>query len=118
MAVEVTQILSTVINSTTTSSAVTVPSGESVSVFVRAGGVSGTTPSFTFEVQWSNDGVDWFSNDGTADSFAAITSSKNVCKAFTPKGRMARVSVTVTGTSPSGNFTVNIAGQETNVVQA
>lgn len=78
--------------------------GETVAVQIAVSAASGTTPSVTFEVQWSVDGVNWHSADGTADTFAAITAAKNVCKNFTVKGTYMRLVWTVTGTTPS--FTV------------
>lgn len=88
------------ITATGAGSAVPVPPGENVSVFLQVGAVTGTTPSATFEVQWSVDGANWASNDGTADSFAAITATKNVCKTLTSKGSLMRLAWTVTGTTP------------------
>ena len=80
------------------------PLGTYVNVGLVVSGVSGTTPSATFEIQWSFDGANWASADGTADTFAAVTANKNVCKNFLVKAPMMRLSWTVTGTTPS--FTV------------
>lgn len=65
---------------------------------------SGTTPSLTVEVQWSNNGTDWSSVQGTPDTLAAITTTGNVVKLFQIKGRFARLKYTVTGTTPSFAF--------------
>lgn len=78
--------------------------GETCAVQIAVTAASGTTPSITFEVQWSVDGVNWHSADGTPDTFAAITAAKNVCRNFTVKGTYMRLAWTVSGTTPS--FTV------------
>lgn len=94
-------------NVTTTGSGVAtiVPRGSAISVGVVISGVTGTTPSATFEIQWSHDGINWGSADGTADTFTAITTGKTVAKNVTVKGPLMRLSWSVTGTTP--NFTVN-----------
>lgn len=80
--------------------------GEYVSLFVNCTAVSGTSPSMTLSVQWSNDGVTWADADGTADTFAAITAAKNTVKQFIVKGPLYRVTYTITGTTPSFTFGV------------
>jgi hypothetical protein len=92
------------------STPVAVPLGSTVAISVNVTAVSGTTPSATFEVQWSHDGVNWASADGTADSFAAITAAKNVAKSFTVKGTLLRLSWTVSGTTPSFTTTAFVSG--------
>jgi hypothetical protein len=71
---------------------------------LQATAVSGTTPSLTAEVQWSNDGVTFVSAT-TADTFAALTAVGSALIVFTVKGRFARLKYTVTGTTPSFTLT-------------
>ncbi|GAB3875283.1 hypothetical protein [Terrabacter terrigena] len=92
------------------STPVAVPLGSTVAVTINATTVSGTTPSATFEVQWSHDGVNWASADGTADSFAAITAAKSVARSFTVKGTLLRLVWTVSGTTPSFTTTAYLSG--------
>jgi hypothetical protein len=68
--------------------------------------VSGTTPSMTLSVQWSNDGVNFGPTDAAPDSFAAITAAETVAKQVTVKGLWAQIVWTITGTTPSFTFTV------------
>lgn len=83
---------------------VSVPLGQTVGVQLVVSAASGTTPSATFEVQWSIDGVNWCSADGTKDTFAAVTAAGNACKNLSVKGTWMRLAYTVSGTTPS--FTV------------
>lgn len=86
------------------SSAVLIPdSADYLSVLVDVTAVSGTSPSNTFSVEWSNDGTNWAQGD-TADSFTAITAAGKKVKAFQVKGQQARLVWTITGTSPSFTF--------------
>lgn len=71
-----------------------------LSVLLHAGSVTGTTPSLTVEVQWSNDGTTFVSAT-TPDNFTAITAAGSALKSFTAKARYARLLYTVTGTTPS-----------------
>jgi hypothetical protein len=73
---------------------------EYVSVLVSTSAVSGTTPSVTFTVEWSNDGTTFAQGD-TADTFTAITTAVNHVKDFAIKGRYMRLVWTITGTTPS-----------------
>ena len=93
-----------------TSTPIAVPLGSQVAVTINATAVTGTTPSATFEVQWSHDGVNWASADGTADAFAAITAAKNGAKNFTVKGTLMRLSWTISGTTPSFTTTAFASG--------
>lgn len=85
------------------------PIGVKVSVQVAVTAVSGTSPNYTFSVQWSNDGATWHDAD-PVEPFTAITAVKNLAKAFDPKGRMMRLSWVVTGTSPSATFLATASG--------
>lgn len=92
------------ITATGNGSSVAVPPGATVAVNVLVFSATGTTPSITFEIQWSVDGGNWASADGTADTFAAITTVKNAAKNVTVKGSLMRLAWTVSGTTP--NFSV------------
>ena len=76
---------------------------EYVSILVAVSAVSGTTPSCTFTVEWSNDGVNFAQGD-TADTFTAITAIGNKVKDFAIKGVYCRLVWTITGTTPSFTF--------------
>lgn len=83
-------------------------SSRNLSVLVNVTAQSGTTPTLDFSVQWSADGTNFATPDGTADTitqFAAATGLK--VKLFTVKGRFYRVVWTVAGTTPSFTFTVD-----------
>jgi len=71
-----------------------------VDVFVDITAVSGTSPSMTVNVEWSNDGATWFAAD-TADAFTAATAAQKKVKEFAVKGNYARLNYTITGTTPS-----------------
>ena len=73
---------------------------EFISVLVSTSAVSGTTPSVTFTVEWSNDGINFAQGD-TADTFTAITTAVNHVKDFSVKGVYCRLVWTITGTTPS-----------------
>ena len=73
---------------------------------VNVTAVSGTTPSMTLSVQWSNDGTNFGAPDGGGDTFAAITATGVVAKQLTVKGLYCQIVWTITGTTPSFNFSV------------
>lgn len=102
---DITRLQGATVTTSGTGAATIVPRGSTISVGVVVGAVSGTTPSATFEIQWSHDGQNWGSADGTADTFTAVTGTKNVAKNVTVKGPLMRLAWTVSGTSPS--FTVS-----------
>lgn len=78
-----------------------------LSVLLEVTAVSGTTPSLTVSVEWSNDAVDWFTPE-TADAFNAITAAATRrTKEFDIKARYYRVVWTITGTTPSFTFEVH-----------
>lgn len=76
---------------------------EHLSILVDVTAVTGTSPSCTFSVEWSNNGSTWATAD-TADSFTAITAISKKVKTFQAKGLYARLVWTITGTSPSFTF--------------
>lgn len=73
---------------------------DNLSVILNFTAVTGTTPSLTASVEWSNDGTN-FVAASTPDSFTAITAAGSALKQFTVKGAYFRVVYTVTGTTPS-----------------
>lgn len=81
-----------------------------VSLQVTVTAMSGTgSPSITYTIQWSNDGVNFGNTDGTPDAFAAITATGTVNKQFTAKGLYMQITWTIAGTNPSFTFFI-IAG--------
>lgn len=74
--------------------------GANIAVLLDLSSVTGTTPSYTVEVQWSNDNITYYSAS-TPDTFTAITATGNALKTFTVKAPYARLKYTVTGTTPS-----------------
>lgn len=91
------------VTSTTQSTLFNVGTGDDLSVMIDVTAVSGTSPSMTVSVQWSNDATNWFTAD-PADSFTAVTAASKVVKAFTVKGLYARLNYAITGTTPSFTF--------------
>lgn len=79
------------------------PADEHLFVMVNVTAVSGTTPSATFALEWSNDGTTW-ATPGTADALAAITSPTHKVLTAQAKGRHARLVWTISGTTPSFTF--------------
>lgn len=87
---------------TTTGQTAGFPTGyqNTLDIFVDITAVSGTTPSMTVNVEWSNDNATWFAAD-TADSFTAATAAQKRVKEFAVKGNYARLNYTISGTTPS-----------------
>lgn len=81
------------------------PDPNNLSVNVNVTAASGTTPSLTIEVVWSQDGTN-FASAATPDVFTAITAAGAVVKSFPVKGRYARLKYTITGTTPSFTATI------------
>jgi hypothetical protein len=79
------------------------PAAEWLSLIVSVTAVSGTTPSATFSVQWSNDGTIWADAE-TPDAFTALTATGVKAKTFQVKGEFARLVWTISGTTPSFTF--------------
>ncbi len=57
--------------------------------------VSGTVPTIDFEIEWSPDGVNFGSADGTADTFAQITAAKVTSKLFSVRAPHHRLKWTI-----------------------
>ena len=79
--------------------------GEAVALELIVTAVSGTTPSMTLSVDWSNDGTNWSPAD-PGDSFAAVTANIRRFKNVSVKGRYMRLSWAISGTTPSFTFEV------------
>lgn len=77
---------------------------DNLAVMVTVTAVSGTTPSCTFSIEWSNDGGATWAQGDAADTFTAITATGNKVKTFAVKGQMARLVWTISGTTPSFTF--------------
>lgn len=77
--------------------------GSKVAISATISAVSGTTPSMTLVVEWSNDGTNFGLADPT-DTFTAITTAVTRSKAFDAKARFFRLAWTITGTTPSFTF--------------
>lgn len=107
------QSVQTLISGTITASGNS-PSGQvpqvelnTIAVTLNVSAVTGTTPSITVSLQWSDDGVTW-ANASPADAFTAITAVTAITQVFTIKGQLWRLAYTVSGTTPS--FTVTATG--------
>lgn len=81
--------------------------GGNLNLLVNVSAVSGTSPSLTLTVTWSHDGTTFAAIDGTAESFAAITTAKAVVKQFPIKAPYYQIAWTVAGTTPSLTFSVS-----------
>jgi len=88
---------------TTNGTAFPTGTDDTLDVFIDATAVTGTGPSMTVSVEWSNDNSTWYVGD-TPDTFTAITAAKKVVKEFAVKGQYARLVYTITGTTPSFTF--------------
>lgn len=75
-----------------------------LAVLVNVTAVSGTTPSMTVNVEWSDDNVVWYTAD-PVDAFTAVTATGAKVKAFDVKGLYARLNYVISGTTPSFTFT-------------
>lgn len=80
--------------------------GDSLSVQVNASVVTGTTPSATFSLLWSEDGVT-YSPASPADVFTALTAAGSIVQRFTAKGAYFKVAWIVSGTTPSFTTTIS-----------
>jgi len=91
------------------------PSADNVNVAVFVTAVGGT-PNLVLSVEWSNDGTTFAAAD-VADAMTAITTAVNRVKSFPIKGLFVRLVWTITGTTPSFTFSVDVgsAGRPLNV---
>lgn len=88
------------------SGALALSGGSVIDLEVNVSAVSGTSPSMALEVQWSDDGTNFGSVDGTKDTFAAITATGTVVKQLQVKGLYMQINWAITGTTPSFTFSV------------
>lgn len=86
------------------SAGVNAPGGhDEVSIFVHVTAVSGTSPTATFAVEWSNDGTTWFTAD-PAENFSTISAAAAVVKLLKTRGDFMRLAWVLGGTAPSFTF--------------
>jgi hypothetical protein len=86
------------------------PLGQSIALEIEVTAVSGTSPSMALSVLWSEDGVNFGLNDGSADTFAAITAVGNVVKTVPARAPYMQLSWVLTGTTPSFTFSALQSG--------
>ncbi len=67
---------------------------------------SGTSPTMTLSIQWSDDGTNFGNNDGSTDAFAQVTTTGNVTKSIPVRAPYMQLTWTIGGTSPSFTFSV------------
>lgn len=77
--------------------------GLDLNILVNVTAVSGTSPSCTFSIEWSPDGVTFGQGD-PADVFTAITAGAVKAKQFAVKMPFFRLVWTISGTTPSFTF--------------
>lgn len=82
---------------------------QNLSVLVDVTVVSGTTPSMTISVEWSDDSGTTFAQADPADAMTALTTTGTKAKIFQVKAPWFRVVWTITGTTPSFTFSVRTA---------
>jgi hypothetical protein len=87
------------------SAAQQIGAGDELSLLLDCTAVSGSSPSLTLSVEWSDNGTDWHQSD-VADAFTAITAAGKKVKEFDVKGDYYRVVWTISGTTPSFTFQV------------
>ena len=80
---------------------------DSLSIHLDVTAVSGTTPSATFSVEWTNDGTNWFVPSPADTLGAAITAVTERQQTVTVKGASYRLVWVVTGTTPSFTFSID-----------
>lgn len=79
---------------------------DDLSIMIDCTARSGTSPSMTVSVQWSNDATTWFTAD-PAENFTALTDTGSVVKSFVIKGLYARLNYLISGTTPSFTFSAH-----------
>lgn len=97
---------SAALTTTTTGAAKLITNGASVSLTVNATVVSGTTPTYDFKIQESNDGTTW-TDVWAAQRLAAVSSLTT--PAIRIRGNQYRYVETVSGTTPSFTRTITSA---------
>lgn len=104
------QVTSTARTATGVSGTLDAPSEAATVLAFDCTAVSGTSPTCTLSVEWSQDGGTTFCVADTADAFTEITAAASKVKAFTTKGNAYRVRWTIGGTTPSFTFSVREMG--------
>lgn len=88
-----------------------VPVGSArIALLANVTAVSGTAPSMTLSIEWSNDGTTFAQGD-PADAMTAITAASTKAKDFQAKGSQFRLVYTISGTTPSFTFVATVSGQ-------
>ena len=106
-----TPVTSAARTTTGSSSAAYAGDADKVNLLASVTAVSGTTPSLTLSLSWSNNGTTWFTAEPN-DVFTAITAAGNVAKQFSVKAPYYRVNWAITGTTPSFTFSVTATYDE------
>lgn len=102
-----TLVASSARTATGNSGAIAVGSGAAnLELELEVSAVSGTSPTMTLSIQWSDDGTNFGSNDGSADGFAQVTATGNVVKSIPVRAPYMQLTWTIGGTSPSFTFSV------------
>lgn len=91
------------------STGVLAPRGNKIAVLVSVSAIGGTSPSYTFSVQWSENGTTWHDAE-PAENFTEITAVKSVVKLVERKGSYMRLYRVVTGTDPTATVAVEAMG--------
>lgn len=99
------EVASAARTATGSSGAFSVGHQDFISLMLDVTAVSGTSPSLTLSVEWSPDATNWFTAD-PVDTFTAVTATGKKVKVFQVKGTTARVTWTISGTTPSFTFSV------------
>src|SRR5262249_33825008 len=86
-------------------------SGSNLELLVDVTAVSGTSPSMTISVEWSQDGGTTFAQADPADAMTAMTAAGTKVKEFSAKAPVCRVVWTITGTTPSFTFSVRATAE-------
>lgn len=90
-----------------TSAAIALGSGAgTIDLELEVTAVAGTSPTLALAVNWSDDGVNFGPNDGTADTFAQVTAVGNVTKQVPVRAPYMQLAWTLGGTTPSFTFAV------------
>lgn len=79
--------------------------GELLHILIAVSAVSGTTPSMTPSLSWSDDGTaaTLVPADPT-DAMTALTATPGALKTFQVRGQWYQINWTITGTTPSFTF--------------
>lgn len=103
------EVLQSLAAQTATNNSGSTQSGEyrSVTFFLNVTVATGTTPSMTVKVQDSPDNITWYD---TGSAFAAVTVAGQSRLTVTTLGTYVRAVSTITGTTPSFTYSIQIVG--------